>query len=106
LTDTSTVSTEKIDEIFRFGAESRSELREFIATSPHDQWDVPQEFKIINSSISATPRKIVMHVVLHEVRHWAQVATLLRLNGLPGDFHDFLFSPVMGGEIKREQSKA
>jgi hypothetical protein len=28
------------------------------------------------------------------------------LNGLPGDFHDFLFSPVMGGEIKREQSKA
>jgi uncharacterized damage-inducible protein DinB len=106
LTDTSTVSTEKIDEIFCFGAESRRQLREFIATFPHDQWDVSQKFKIVNSSISATPRKIIMHVVLHEVRHWAQVATFLRLNGLPGDFHDFLFSPVMGGEIKHEQTKA
>jgi len=25
------------------------------------------------------------------------------LNGLKVDFHDFLFSPVMGGELKREQ---
>lgn len=106
LTDTSTVLAEKIDEVFRFGTESRRHLREFIAAFPHDQWDVPLEFKIVNSSISATPRKFIMHVVLHEVRHWAQVATFLRLNGLPGDFHDFLFSPVMGGEIKREQAKA
>ena len=106
LTDTSTVSAEKIDEVFCFGVESRGQLREFIANFPATQWDVPQEFKIVNSSISATPRKIIMHVVLHEVHHWAQVATFLRLNGLPGDFHDFLFSPVMGGEIKREQTKA
>lgn len=106
LTDTSTVSAEKVDEIFRFGAESRGQLREFIAAFPPDQWDVLQQFKIVNSSISATPRKIIMHVVMHEVRHWAQVATFLRLNGLPGDFHDFLFSPVMGGEINREQTKA
>jgi uncharacterized damage-inducible protein DinB len=61
-----------------------------------------KEFPFFNSILSATPRKIVSHALLHEVRHWAQVATLLRLNGMTDDFHDFLFSPVMGGELRRE----
>ena len=42
-----------------------------------------------------------MHTVLHEIRHWAQIATFFRLNGLTGEFHDFLFSPVFGGEFRR-----
>jgi len=37
---------------------------------------------------------------MHEIRHWAQIGTLLRLTGLKGEFHDFLFSPVLGGELK------
>ena len=45
-----------------------------------------------------------MHVLMHEIRHWAQIATLLRLNGVAGEFHDFLFSPVLGGEFKRQAS--
>jgi len=53
--------------------------------------------------LTATPRKIVVHILLHQIRRWAQIATLLRLNGLVDDFHDFLFSPVMGGEFRREQ---
>lgn len=58
---------------------------------------------MMNSSLHLTPRKIMVHVVLHEIRHWAQIATMLRQQGLPGDFHDFLFSPLFGGEIKRGQ---
>jgi len=42
---------------------------------------------------------------MHEIRHWAQIATLLRLQGLTDEFHDFLFSPVLGGEYRREQGK-
>jgi hypothetical protein len=41
---------------------------------------------------------------MHEIRHWAQFGTLLRLNGLKGEFHDFLFSPVLGAEFKRSAS--
>ena|SRR6267378_5035732 len=59
--------------------------------------------KELNSVLTATPRKIVVHILLHEIRHWAHIATLFRLNGLVDDFHDFLFSPVMGGELRREQ---
>jgi uncharacterized damage-inducible protein DinB len=71
---------------------------------PAKDWDVPQEFSLMNNSLRATPRKIVVHVLIHEIRHWAQIGTLLRLNGLTGEFHDFLFSPVLGGEFKRSSS--
>ena len=64
-----------------------------------------------NNVLTATPRKIVVHILLHETRHWAQIATLLRLNGwaLNGfvdGFHDFLFSPVMGGGLRGERAGA
>src|SRR5215469_3868262 len=31
----------------------------------------------------ATPKKIIIHVLAHEIRHWAQIATVLRLPRLP-----------------------
>jgi hypothetical protein len=45
-------------------------------------------------------------VLLHEIRHWAQIATLLRHNGIKGDLHDFLFSPALGGDARLQQTKA
>jgi uncharacterized damage-inducible protein DinB len=101
LSDTGIVPTDKSESLFQFGEQTRKDFKKFIATFPAEDWDKPQEFKIANSSLTATPRKIVLHTVLHEIRHWAQVATQLRCNGLVGDFHDFLFSPVLGGELKR-----
>jgi hypothetical protein len=43
---------------------------------------------------------------MHEIRHWAQIATLMRLNGHPVEWHDFLMSPVLGGEFQRAQGEA
>jgi uncharacterized damage-inducible protein DinB len=37
---------------------------------------------------------------MHEIRHWAQIATILRLNGLVPGLSDFLLSPAMGGGLK------
>jgi hypothetical protein len=56
--------------------------------------------------LKATPRTIIIHVRTHEIRHWAQIVTVLRLNGSKGDFHDFIFSPVLGGEFRTEQARA
>jgi uncharacterized damage-inducible protein DinB len=75
-------------------------LKEFVRTFPAEEWDAPQEFTILNNSLTATPRKIVLHVLMHEIRHWAQIGTLLRLNGHKVEFHDLLFSPVLGGGSK------
>jgi uncharacterized damage-inducible protein DinB len=104
LTDATSLPNDNIEALFRFGEQSRNDLKEFLERFPAENWDVPQDLKLGNHALTATPKKIVLHVVLHEIRHWAQIATLLRLNGLSGEFHDFLFSPVMGGGRGREQS--
>jgi uncharacterized damage-inducible protein DinB len=106
LTDTASVSTENLEQLFQFGEESRKALREFIEGLPAQQWDAPREFVMANHPIRATPKKLLIHVLLHEIRHWAQIATLLRQNGLKGEFHDFLFSPALGGDARLEQVKA
>ena len=105
LTDQASIPADNVEALFHFGQQSRTSLREFIATFPAREWEVPQEFTILNNVVRVTPRKIVIHVVLHEIRHWAQIATLLRLQGLKGKFHDFLGSPVLGGESRRLEAK-
>jgi len=95
------VPNDSTEALFQFGEQSRRDLKQYVTSLADRDWDVPAEYKIVNSVIIATPKKIVMHVLLHEIRHWAQIATLFRLSGMTGEFHDFLFSPVMGGEIKR-----
>lgn len=98
LTDTASLPTDNLEALFQFSQESRKDLRKLVEHFPAQDWDVPQEFKIMNQVLRATPKKIVIHILLHEIRHWAQIATLLRLNGFKGEFHDFLMSPVMGSE--------
>lgn len=45
---------------------------------------------------TASARKILVHCCTHHVRHWAQIATVLRMNGQKSDWpHDFLFSDAM-----------
>jgi uncharacterized damage-inducible protein DinB len=53
----------------------------------------------MNYALRAPPKKIVMHTLMHETRHWAQIATLLRWNGLMSELHDFIARPLMGGEF-------
>ena len=100
LTDTGSVPADDVEALFQFGDKSRKELKDFVEQFPAQQWDVLFEFKLMNSVLRLTPRKIIVHVLVHEIRHWAQIATLLRLNGVTGEFHDFLFSPAMGGDPK------
>jgi uncharacterized damage-inducible protein DinB len=102
LTDPASIPNDDLEGLFQFGGSSRTELRKFVEGFPAGDWDVPQEFTLMGNSLKATPRKIIVHVLIHEIRHWAQIATLLRLNGVAADFHDFLFSPVLGGEFRRQ----
>ena len=105
ISDPASIPNDNIEAIFEFSQRSRKELRNLIETLPASEWDTPADYKILNYHVKATPRKIVTHVLLHEIRHWAQTATVLRLNGVVDEFHDFLGSPVMGGEWKREEAQ-
>ena len=94
LTDTSTVSASDVDALFAFGLVSRTALRELLGTLPAERWDIPQEMQIGTHSLWVTPRKMIVQAVTHELRHWAQVATFMRLDGRKSGVHDFLVSPV------------
>ena len=104
LTDTATIPNDNTEALFQFGEQSRKALKTFLQVFPEKDWDTAGEYQILTHKLTLTPRKIMTHVLLHEIRHWAQIATLFRLNGLTGEFHDFLFSPVMG-ETRREEAK-
>jgi uncharacterized damage-inducible protein DinB len=106
LTDTTSIPNDNLEVLFELGQQSRQRLKDFIESFPAASWDVPRDFAFVGWSLKATPKKIIVHVLTHEIRHWAQIATGLRLNGLTGDLHDFVFSPVLGGEFRTEQTKA
>jgi len=106
LTDTDSIPNDNTQALFQFGERTRKDLNALLESFPEKDWDAPKEHKVFSYSITATPRKIVSHVLLHEIRHWAQIATLFRLNGLTDEAHDFLVSPVLGGVVRREQAKA
>lgn len=101
ITDTSVVPNDKVEALFEFGRSSRADLRAYVAGVPPGDWDAMREFDFFGNQLTATPRKLMGHVLIHEIRHWAQVATFLRLAGVTDGYHDFLFSPVLGGELKR-----
>ena len=100
-TDTTAIPSTSVEALFEFGRQSRSDLRKCVSAFPAQEWDAPQEFNYGNNFLRATPRKLIVHVLMHEIRHWAQIGTLLRLNGLSYEPQDFLLSPVMGGEFRR-----
>ena len=53
-------------------------VEEFIEALPSTAWDTPRDLKLMSSSLTATPEKIVTQIFLLAIRHWAQVATVFR----------------------------
>lgn len=106
LTESGSVPTDNIEALFQFSRESRKALKDLIGVFPAEEWDALKEIRVWNYHLSTTPRKIVTHILLHEIRHWAQIATVFRLKGLTSDPHDFLASPVMAGESTPKQEGA
>lgn len=100
-TDVSGVPSDDLEALFALGAESRAALRQFLAEHPDAGGDDVALFPIGAFEFEGTPRKILIHTVIHEIRHWAQLATVLRLAGAGPPLQDFLVSPALGGEFRR-----
>ncbi len=101
LTDPASLPADDIEALFAFGRQSRSAMRELLASFPTDRWDVAQQIQIGPHTRSVTPRKMVVQALMHEIRHWAQVTTFLRLSGHKPGSRDFLVSPVYEGPQAR-----
>ena len=100
VTDPESVSTDDIGALFAFGERARAQVRSYLAATPPLGWDAPVEMSILGKVVRMSPRKTLLHAVTHEVRHWAQIATMLRFAGHRGPPLDFLFSPVCGDPVR------
>jgi len=65
-----------------------------LLADPLVAWQETLEFTTLSAGTqSATRKKILFHALLHGIRHYAQLATLVRKNGVQPDWPmDFLFS--------------
>jgi uncharacterized damage-inducible protein DinB len=92
--DTKTgLSGRHVAPLFDYGASVRRELEQFVADLDQDVADEPRTFTLQSGDYMLTPRKLLFHILVHETRHWAQVALAARIAGLepPGN-HDLLYT--------------
>lgn len=94
LSDTSTVPANDVDALFDFGRRSRENLLQLLRDFPAELWAKPQEIQIGPSKRTVLPMTMVVQSLTHEIRHWAQLAMLLRMEGRKTGIHDFLVSGI------------
>ena len=94
ISDTSVVPPDDVDALFTFGRHSRQRLRQLMADFPADHWNLPRELQFGSHTRVVTPKTMLVQSVTHEIRHWAQIATLLRMAGRKTGPHDFLVSGI------------
>lgn len=72
----------------------RADLRQYVAGLDDAEALSTFTFTIPTGAVTMSRRKLAAHIVLHEVRHWAQVAHTARVAGIapPGE-HDLFFFP-------------
>jgi uncharacterized damage-inducible protein DinB len=85
-----------VDQVFGFGLESRRALRDYVLGLKPEDWARSVRLQIAGHERTATVRKIILHALLHEVRHWAQIARIMRERGFaPPGGHDLLMSEAL-----------
>jgi len=83
--------------LFDYGASVRRELEQFASDLDEDAANQPRAISLQSGGeMRVTPRKLLFHCLLHETRHFAQIALALRRAGLePPGTHDLLFSRAL-----------
>ena len=85
-----------IDEVFDLGDNARGQLVHFLTTAPEKELDRVLTFQTLTAgTVSASKYKIASNIFLHDIRHWGQIATVLRQNGFVDQWpHDMLLSDI------------
>ena len=85
------------DQVFAFGHSARAALREAVDGYTQQDWEKAYEVDGPGFRLDGSARKLIAHILVHEIRHWAQVAVMIRQHDLvpPGE-HDLLFSQSFG----------
>jgi uncharacterized damage-inducible protein DinB len=85
-----------IEDVFELGDNARAQLVDFLTSAPESELDRVLTFQTLTAgTITASKHKIASNVFLHDIRHWGQIATVLRQNGFADQWsHDMLLSNI------------
>ena len=87
---------ESLADLFAIGEQARTGLRKYLASATEADMSNPVTLSAAGMTIKGSARKFLAHTFIHSLRHWAQLATVLRQNGYINDWqHDFVLSDVM-----------
>jgi len=91
------VPSEPLDALFAVFADTRARLDEWPASATDADLARRMEFQTISAgALTGSARKVIVHLLLHGIRHWAQLATTLRQQGYATDWsHDILMSDAL-----------
>ena len=90
------VTAGEIDALWTYGDRGREAVRAYLPTLSAVDINKPRDVIVATGTYPMSPRKLLFHMALHEVRHWAQIASAVRAAGFvpPGD-HDLFFSKAL-----------
>jgi len=85
-----------VEDVFELGDDARSQLVDFLTTAEESELDKMLTFKTLTAgTVTASKYKVASNIFLHGIRHWGQVATVLRQNGFTDQWpHDMLLSDL------------
>jgi uncharacterized damage-inducible protein DinB len=85
-----------VDALWAYAARGREGVRTYLPTLTPDDAGTPRDVVVASGTYPLSPRKLLFHMALHEVRHWAQIAAAVRAAGFapPGD-HDLFYSKAL-----------
>ena len=88
---------DQAEAVFKFGQLARASLRSFTDAAKPEDWERHYELAAQGFRLHGPARKLIAHILIHEIRHWAPIALAVRQHGTapPGD-HDLLFSASFG----------
>jgi uncharacterized damage-inducible protein DinB len=91
------IPTDTLDQLFGIAKQAEENFRSFFKAATASDWNEVLTFPTRSAgTLTASKRKMFVHALLHGIRHWAQLSTLLRQRGLAQDWqHDFLMSTVI-----------
>jgi uncharacterized damage-inducible protein DinB len=96
------LAPDQADQVFAFGHSARKAMREATSTMGDEDWEKTRDVEMRGFRLEGPARKLIAHILVHEIRHWAQIAVTVRQHELapPGD-HDLVFSKSFGPLLKK-----
>jgi uncharacterized damage-inducible protein DinB len=82
--------------LWAYADRGRQAVRDLIPSLKADALNTPRDVVVADGTYQLSPRKLLFHMALHEVRHWAQVSSSVRAAGFapPGN-HDLFYSKAL-----------